>query len=544
MPTEISPSTLKAWLSDGAEIALFDVREHGQFGAGHPFFAVPLPYSRFELGLPLLAPNPAVRVVLCDGGDGVAARAAARAAALGWRNVAVLAGGAPAWRQAGYALYEGVNVPSKTFGEIVETQRHTPRLTAQEVAAMQEAGADFVIVDGRPFAEYSRMNIPGGICCPNGELALRIHDIAPDPKTAIVVNCAGRTRSIIGAQTLIDVGVPNPVFALENGTQGWFLAGLDVEHGASRRYPDEAGPRDMDALRRRARRFAGASGAPFAAAGEAHGWLADEARTTFLFDVRTHEEVAASGIRGFVPAPGGQLIQATDHWAGVKGARVVLLDEEQVRAPVVAGWLRQLGHEAYVLEGGTAAAAAHDWLRPTVAALPPPGLRSISVAEMADAVRSGAVRVLDLRSSMSYRAGHVAGAIWTIRPRIVADAAQPGVDTMASKTIVLVDDDSGAAVLAAIDLYEAGVADIRILHGGFEAWRSAGLPVEQSADRPSDADCIDFLFFTHDRQSNPDAARQYLAWETGLLARLDGQERGVFRPMQGLVARMEGAPRP
>ena len=80
----VDAPTLKAWLSDGREIALLDVREHGQYGMGHLFFAVPLPYSRFELGLPGLAPNRSVRLVLCDGGDGVAARAAARAAALGY----------------------------------------------------------------------------------------------------------------------------------------------------------------------------------------------------------------------------------------------------------------------------------------------------------------------------------------------------------------------------------------------------------------------------------------------------------------------------
>jgi rhodanese-related sulfurtransferase len=527
VPSEINASTLKTWLSDGAEIALFDVREQGQYGAGHLFFAVPLPYSRFETGLPALAPNPAVRVVLCDGGDSVAARAAARAAALGYRDVTILAGGAPAWRKAGYTLYAGVNVPSKTFGEIVEEQRHTPRLTAQAVAAMQAAGEDFVIVDGRPFAEYSRMSIPGGICCPNGELVLRIHDIAPDPRTTVVVNCAGRTRSIIGAQTLIDFGVPNPVFALENGTQGWFLAGLEVEHGASRRYPEEVKPRDLDALRRSARRVAEANGAAFVAPEEAHAWLCGGARTAFLFDVRTQEEFAASGIAGFVHAPGGQLIQATDQWAGVKGARIVVLDSEQVRAPVVAGWLRQLGHEAFVLDGGTAAALAHDWRRPLPGPSDLPQLQPVSATETAASLRSGAARVVDLRPGMSYRAGHIAGAAWTIRPRVTATGAD------AAGTTVLVADEPSVAALAAIDLAAAGAKDIRILAGGFEAWRSAGLPVESSPDRPSDDDCIDFLFFTHDRQSNADAARQYLAWETGLLDQIDGQERGVFRPMAG-----------
>jgi rhodanese-related sulfurtransferase len=523
MPSEIDAPTLKTWLSDGAEVALFDVREHGQYGSGHPFLAVPLPYSRFETGLPALAPNPEVRTVLCDGGDGVAVRAAARAAALGYGNVAVLRGGIAAWRQAGYMLYEGVNVPSKTFGEIVETRRHTPRLTAQAAAAMQAAGDDIVIVDGRPFAEYSRMNIPGGICCPNGELVLRIHDIAPDPKTTIVVNCAGRTRSIIGAQTLIDFGVPNSVFALENGTQGWFLAGLELEHGASRRYPDVAGPRDLEDLQGRAGVFTEAHGRAFVAPSEAHAWLSDGTRTTFLLDVRTQEEFETSGLPGFVHAPGGQLIQATDQWVGVKGARIVVLDGEMVRAPVVAGWLRQLGHEAFVLDGGVSAAAAHDWRRPLATVPDLPQLQPISAAETAEGVRIGTARVLDMRPGMSYRAGHVAGAAWTIRPRLAADAA--GVD----KTIVLIADDPAVAALAAVDLNAIGARDIRLLSGGFEAWRSAGLPVESSPDRPSDVDCIDFLFFTHDRQSNPDAARRYLAWETGLLDQLDEQERGIFR---------------
>jgi rhodanese-related sulfurtransferase len=235
MTREVRPEDVKAWLSDGDEIAFFDVREAGQFGEGHPFFAIPLPYSVFESRLSDLAPNRGVRMVLMDGGDGVAGLAAKRAVACGYGDVSVMKGGAPAWAKAGYTLYEGVNLPSKTFGEILEIERHTPRKSAEEVAAMSRDGTDHVIVDGRPYAEYEKFNIPGGICCPNGELALRIGEIAPDPNTTIVVNCAGRTRSILGAQTLIDFGVPNPVYALENGTQGWFLAGMQPEKGADRR---------------------------------------------------------------------------------------------------------------------------------------------------------------------------------------------------------------------------------------------------------------------------------------------------------------------
>jgi rhodanese-related sulfurtransferase len=499
----VDTATLKAWLSDGCEIALLDVREHGQYGMGHLFFAVPLPYSRFELGLPALVPNRSVRLVLCDGGNGIAARAAA----LGYTDVFVLEGGVPAWDAAGYKIYAGVNVPSKVFGEIVEHQRHTPRISARDLEAMRERGDNFVIVDGRPWTEYRRMSIPGGICCPNGELVLRIRDIAPDPGTRIVVNCAGRTRSIIGARTLIDFGVPNPVFALENGTQGWFLAGLELARNADRRYGD-ARPESAE-QRSRAQRFAIACGAPSVTACAAHAWLGDATRTTYFFDVRTAEEFATDGLAGFVHAPGGQLVQATDQWVGVRGARIVLYDREAVRAPVIAGWLRQLGHEAHWLADATAAASL-DWRRaaPAIVQRVPP---SISVDEAAAALRAGTPSVLDLRPGMTYRKGHIAGAVWAIRPKI-------GAARLVAGTIILVADEPAVAALAGLDLAEAGSKDIRLLGGGYDTWREAGLPVEASPDRPTDADCIDFLFFTHDRHDgNAEAARQYLAWETGTI---------------------------
>jgi rhodanese-related sulfurtransferase len=525
--TQIDAPTLKAWLGDEREIALIDVSEHGQYGSRHPFFAVPLPYSRLELGLPALVPNPAVRLVLCDQGDGIAARAAARATALGYHDPHILAGGKAAWQRAGYTLFAGVNVPSKTFGELIAHERRTPRISAHAVRAMRDAKENFVIVDGRPFAEFRKMSIPGGICCPNGELALRIADIAPDPKTKIVVNCAGRTRSIIGAQTLLDFGIPNQVYALENGTQGWFLAGLALEHGALRRHSDHVGAVDIARLQARALRFAVARGVATVTAAAVKAWLGEPARTTYLLDVRTAEEHAVQSLPGFRHAPGGQLIQATDAWIGVKGARLVLADHELVRAPVVAGWLRQLGHEACVLEGGIAAAMALDWPQPSgPPALPAPA--PITARELAPAPDHAALQIIDLRPAMTFRQGHIAQAQWSIRPRIAA--AIRGI-----KTTVLVADEPGVAALAARDLGEAGCTDIRLLAGGLSDWRDAGLPILATPDRPTDADCIDFLFFVHNRHDgDAEAARQYLAWETGLLDQLDPQERGAFRLTRGL----------
>jgi rhodanese-related sulfurtransferase len=523
MAQYVDARALKSWLSDGGEIALVDVREHGQYGERHLFFAVPVAYSILELRLPALVPNPDVRLVLYDDADGVAERAAVRAAGLGYTNVHILRGGATAWQEAGYALFAGVNVPSKAFGELIEIERRTPRVSAAELKAMVDAGENVVIVDGRPFAEFQRVSIPGGRCCPNGELALRIDAIAPDPDTTIVVNCAGRTRSIVGAQTLIDLAIPNRVVALENGTQGWMLAGLKLANGAVDRYPATAAPRDVEARQQRARALAEARGVRVIEAGELAGWLADRTRTTYLVDIRSDEELAADGLPQLIHAPGGQLVQATDHWIGVRGARIVLVDSDLIRAPVIAGWLRQLGHEAYVLAGGIDAArgvAVGGW----TAATTRPRLPAIGAAELKILMAAGRAQIVDLRPSMAYRDAHIRDAAWSIRPRLAA------LDLDRSSPVVLVADEPGVAELAAVDLGEAGIVDIRLLDDGIEQRRQASLPVVSTPDEPADAECIDFLFFTHRRLlGDPEHSRQYLAWEVGLVDQLDAAERAAFR---------------
>lgn len=526
-PSTVSAKRLKAMLDDGAELALLDVREAGQFGEAHLFFAVPLPYSRLELEAARLVPRRATRIVLCDDGAcGVAELAARRLAVAGYSQLAVLEGGTRGWAAAGYTLYKGVNVPSKTFGELVERAYHTPRLTPAELARMQAAGEDLVVLDGRPYSEYRKMNIPGGVCCPNAELPLRVAELVKRPETKIVVNCAGRTRSIIGAQTLIAFGVPNPVYALENGTQGWFLAGLELEHGSDRRYPDRIDEARLPDLRKRARALAERFGVGFVGASEVRDWLAEENRTTYVLDVRTPEEFEAGSLPGAAHAPGGQLIQATDQWIGVRHARLVLFDAEEVRAPVVASWLKQLGCEAFVLEGGT-----RSGLTVPPAGVPNlPEIESVTAAELARSLAASRCRVFDLRASMSYREAHIPGSRWSTRLRIAADARGE------KNPIVLVAEDEGVARLAALDLIESGATDVKRLEGGFAAWARAGLPLESTPGDPPDSECIDYLFFVHDRHAgNAEAARRYLDWERGLLAQLDEQERAWFRigPVSG-----------
>jgi rhodanese-related sulfurtransferase len=194
-----------------------------------------------------------------------------------------------------------------------------------------------------------------------------------------------------------------------------------------------------------------------------------------------------------------------------------------VRAPMTAQWLRQLGYEAYVLEGGIAAAVGVVAPRPASRPPRPGDCTAIAPLDLAQRLRSDDVLLIDLRSSTAYRKEHIDQALWSIRPRIAAIA------TDRTKTVVLVTDQPGTAALAALDLHEAGFRDVVLLAGGHEAGREAGLPVVATPDTPSDRECIDFLFFTHGRhEGNAAAARQYLTWEIGLIEQLDAQERAVF----------------
>jgi rhodanese-related sulfurtransferase len=533
MTRTVDSNTLARWLGDGREIALLDVREQGQYGESHLFFGVPFPYSRLEIEAPRMLPCGATRIVAYDDGVlGVAQRAARRLEESGYSNVHVLEGGTRGWEKSGRRLFQGVNVPSKTFGELVEHACHTPRISAADLVAMRRAGTDVAVIDGRPLSEFRKMSIPGARCCPNGELAYRVKAMVPDAATTIVVNCAGRTRSIIGAQTLIDLGIPNPVYALENGTQGWYLADYELEHGAARGYPAIGDDADLSGARARARALAERHGVRWIDDGEAASWLADPSRTTQLLDVRTAEEFAAGSVPGSVHAPGGQLIQATDQWVAVRHARLLLVDSDGVRAPVVASWLARMGHDANVLREGV-----RSKVRAPAAAAALPELAPIAAPALRDALAAGSTIAVDLRPSMAYRKAHVPGSRWAIRPHLAPPWARAGEREAlpppwgrAGERVVLVADDPRVARIAAFDLSRAGVRDVAMLEGGFAAWQAAGLPVDSTPESPPDAECIDYLFFVHDRHDgNKDAARRYLAWETQLLSQLDPSELASYR---------------
>lgn len=349
------PADVRRALLARREIAIVDVREEAAFAHGHPLFAAQIPLERIDIEAPWRIPRRDTPVILYDDGEGLAEEGAARLKALGFSDVSLLAGGLNGWRDAGYELFEDVNSYSKAFGELVEHRRHTPSLLAEEVQALIQEKADIVILDARRFDEYHTMSIPTGISAPGAELVLAAETLAADPDTTIIVNCAGRTRSIIGTQSLINAGVRNPVFALRNGTIGWTLAGQGLETRQQRRAP-EIGTDQANDSRKRARAAAYRAGAKRLTQDDLDVIAADSDRTLYRYDVRQPAAFEAGHLPSFRNAQGGQLVQETDHYAPVRGARIVLSDDHGARADMTASWLAQMGWEVFVLDASADAA--------------------------------------------------------------------------------------------------------------------------------------------------------------------------------------------
>lgn len=514
----ITAQDARARVHGPGELAFLDLREAGEFGEGHPLFAIPLPYSQLEMRIGDLVPRPDTPLILIDGGDGVAARGATALASLGYRDIVALAGGVPAWAAAGFTLYQGVNVPSKTLGELAEMVWHPRMLHPETLAAWQDEGRDFAFFDTRPPAEYAKMRVPGARCVPNGELAHRLAHI--DPTAPIVLTCAGRTRGIIGAIGLRLCGHDGPVYALENGTQGWALAGRELERGniADPLHALDAAGQMLS--QRRAEQMLARYGIDRIDGARAAQLLAETGRTSYLFDLRSSDERQADPLPAAIPVLGGQLVQATDQWVGVRRARIILACEGGLRGALAAFWLKQLGYGVCVVG-----------IDATLRALPvrtdvvqsPTRTGRIDGPTALTAMRAGAL-LIDLRGSRAYRQAHVAGAIWSIRPRLA------GLGQLNDRGVIVISDDRATADLAAVELAAQGARRVDWVAGGHRALVAAGARVIHADPRPADTDAIDHLFFVHDRHDgNLDACRRYLAWETGLVGQLDAEERAEFR---------------
>lgn len=515
----ISPATLLDLLAGDTPCACIDVREPGEYNSSHIPGVSLLPRRQLEFDVPLAVPFPGTRVVVCDDDGRRAALAAATLEGMGYGDVAILEGGINRWVSESHPTEWGTNVPSKDFGEKVEVVHHVPEIEATDLQARMARGDKLHIVDTRTPEEFQRFCIPGGHSVPGGELPLRITDIIEqlEPDTTVIVNCAGRTRSIIGTRVLQRMGLSN-VYGLKNGTAGWLLAGYQLETGADRLALPDPSPEGLAAAEAYADRVADEDGVRFLDIPALQALMDRREREPLYFiDVRTAAEYAAGHIPGFRWFPGGQAVQRADDAAVVKPCPIVFACDGKARATCTASWYRQMGFaDVYVVDGGTTAWSGSGLaLEQGVENAAPVGLAAaqakvrLVTSQVLHADSPPVVIFVD--SSQDFARAHVPGARWVPRGWLEfhVGALAPSRDTPIAVTC----NDGRQATLAGATLTDLGYQTVTVLEGGMAAWQDAGLPVEQGLSGVMDSP-TDVVVSGPDR--NFADMMHYLRWEEAL----------------------------
>ena len=518
MANIISDAELDVLLKGDAPFALIDVRESGEYNSSHIPGAALIPRRRIEFIIDDSVPAKGVQIVVCDDDGRRALLAAATLERLGYTNVCILDGGVNRWSARDYPTEWGVNVPSKDFGEKLEVVYHVPEIDAEDLHERIERGDKLVILDTRTPEEFQRFCIPGGRSMPGGELALRITDVMNeiDDDTTVILNCAGRTRSITGTRVLQRMGIE--ALGLKNGTSGWLLAGFELENGADRVGLPEVSEGGLAAAEEYAAKLAEEDGIRYLSPDALADLIARrDSEAVYLVDVRTDNEYTDGHIPGFRWWPGGQAVQRADDLAVVKNSTIVFCCDGRARATVTGSFYRQMGHkEVYAVDGGAPAWAASGRDLAT-------GVERASVAGLGNAFRSAKLVsaqelndntpevVLFVDTSQDFSGGHTPGAKWLSRSWLEIEIGGMVADKNTPVTVTCSTGRNSA--LAAVTLGELGYSDVSVLEGGMAAWRQAGLPVEQGLTgivRPP----ADINYLGVDRSYGE--MMNYLRWETEL----------------------------
>ncbi|MCY3568154.1 MAG: rhodanese-like domain-containing protein [Chloroflexi bacterium] len=527
MPETITPHGLHRRLADDAPIALIDVRDPPEYNASHIVGASLVPRRMLEFELTDAVPHPDTPIVLCDEEEGRVHYAAATAERMGYTNVSTLSGGTNRWAFLDLPTEWGVNVPSKDFGERVEVVHHVPEIDADDLHDRIERGDPLVILDTRTPEEYRRSCIPGGRSMPGGELALRITDVlagAPADAT-VVVNCAGRTRSIIGTRVLQRMSLEREVVGLKNGTAGWMLAGHELEFGADRDALPDVTDEGQAAAEQYARRCAEEDGVQLIGVEQLDELRErSQSESVYFIDVRTDAEHAAGHIPGFRWFPGGQAVQRSDDVAIVHHAPIVFACDGVARAALTASWYRQMGHRhTYALDGGIGAWSSSGRTLERGRELTEPALlrearESVTVVEPRAVFDRADAVLLHVGTSQEFAAGHPPGARWAPRATLERDIEQLSPDV--TTPVIAICEDGMQSLLAARTLSELGRESVSALGKGMIAYRDAGLPLETGLtgvmSPPSD-------ILTFGPQRGYADMQHYLRWETALGEKYVGQ---------------------
>jgi rhodanese-related sulfurtransferase len=419
--------------------AVLDVRERGEYHDCQIPNATSLPRSQIEFRIKQLAPNGKIPIIVYDDADGRAPLAAKTLDQFGYSQVWILNGGLTAWRNEQRPTVSGVNVPSKAFGEKVHHERSIPDISAEEL---------------------KQTNSP------------------------IVVNCAGRTRSIIGTAVLRRLGLTN-VRALRNGTMGWVLAGFELERKPARTTRPAAQESSAQALSL-ALRVARDEHIPWISGQALTGALAkDNDAVTYLIDVRSEREYESGHIDGSINVPGGQAVQRADDFIAVRNAQIAFISNVSARAIMAAYWYRQMGFpNVSVLRGGLRAwSESGETLVSGAPQHEPVGFETAKRrARLVDAqalermLRDSSTLVLDVGASLEFESAHVPGAKWISRGWIELKLPQKFPDR--TQPIVVTCPDGKQSIFAARALAEIGYTDVAVLDGGLRSYSIAGLLID------------------------------------------------------------------
>ena len=355
--------------------------------------------------------------------------------------------------------------------------------------------------------------------CTWGELALRVTDITKelDPDTTVIVNCAGRTRSVIGTRVLQRMGMKN-IFGLKNGTSGWLLGGYDLETGGDRLELPEPSPEGLAVAEAYAARLAEEDGVRYLDVDTVQPMLDErEEKTCYFVDVRTTQEYSEGHIPGFRWFPGGQVVQRSDDVLVVKNCPVVFSCDGRARATFIASWYRQFGfEEVYAVDGGcTAWSKSGRQLETGSGEVAPNGLEEarsqVTLVSPQELEANRPATVINVENSQDFTRGHVPGARWVPRGSLELQIAELVPDKSAS--IAVTCNNGQNAVLAAVTLKEIGYQNITALEGGMVAWRQIGLGIEEGLSGVMRAP-TDVVLSGPER--NFADMMNYLRWETAL----------------------------
>ncbi len=515
---ELNFIQIRERLLNGEEIAIVDLREEHIYAQAHPLLSTNISLSRLEVEILNRIPRLNTTIVIYDDADGRVERAFEKLTRYGYSQVYVLKDGVQAWERDGGELFIDVNSATKAFGEWVEHFKHTPSLSAEEVQAKIDAKENIVILDARRFDEYNTMSIPTGQSVPGAELVLRAPSLVKDENTTIIVNCAGRTRSIIGTQSLVNAKINHPVYALRNGTIGWILAGQELAHGQQKSFKDQKTSLKPELLEI-AKDLAQRAKVKTISFDELNTLKADATCTTYVFDVRDEDEYIAGHLVGSKWVAGGQLVQEVDHNAAVRGARIVLIDDQLIRAYMTASWLGQMNWEVYVLETDFSVALTEQgaW-QPNVPTSK--AISTITPQQLVELQQQHDVAIWDALPLAQYKKGHIPNAAWLLKADAIELIQKP--EWQAKDIIVLTCGKSVLAKFAAEDIepYLAAHQKLYVLEGGNAGWKAAGFELV--------TDNVVTLSAQIDRYKRPyegtdnskEAMQAYLDWEYGLVDQL------------------------